>query len=420
MRHYILTLLLTSSLYGQETNIPTISFDTRTQVKVDKINPEFSAYLNEPEISFDEIKKYSQIISNLLENLDGFKIIDGKSDILNNSLPLLKEASKYASDGGFSKEIYNAIAMDKQSKNMALSYNQEIKKLKRDVNDLKWSRSVDSKFSALDMPIQTKNNAEALQYKFIEKEKEYKLNSYDEDLQETKKQINHLNMSIVAEKEQARINLQKAIIVNFIDKRYEHTMIACAYYRLMYQDGGGQLKLESALIEEASKNAKKLLSASKISSENLSASQFSLDNKNENDSETKDKNNNESISAGQLNKQKYSASGIKTMLPEVTDTIDSINSNRLNAIAYMPTTITEVETASQKEINKGNKYISAFYRSISQNNFKNALFFLKKAYDVSETLSSVQCVPFEYKEQLALFDSNDLKLNLIDTNNKSQ
>jgi hypothetical protein len=416
MRYSILIFLITSSLYSQETNIPTLSFNTRTQVKIDKTNPEFSAYLNEPEISFDEIKKYSQIISNLLENLDGFKIIDGKSDILNNSLPLLKEASKYASDGGFSKEIYNAIAMDKQSKNMALSYNQEIKKLKRDVNDLKWSRSVDSKFSALDMPFQTKNNGEALQYKFIEKEKDYKLNSYDEDLQDAKKQINRLNMTIVAEKEQARINLQKAIIVNFIDKRYEHTMIACAYYRLMYQDGGGQLKLESYLIEEASKNAKKLLSPSKISSENLSASQFNLDNKNNN--EEKDKNNNESISAGQVNKQKYTASGIKTMLPEVTDTIDSINSNRLNAIAYMPTTITEVETASQKEINKGNKYISAFYRSISQNNFKNALFFLKKAYDVSGTLSSVQCVPFEYKEQLAIFDSNDLKLNLIDTNNK--
>lgn len=416
MRYFIL-LFLVSSLYGEVTNIPTLSFDSKTQATINNVNPEFSAYLNEPEISFNEIKEYSQIVSNLLEHLDGFKIIEGKSDILKNTLPLLKEASKYATDGGFSKEIYNAIVMDKQSKNMAINYSQEIQKLKKDIGDLKWSRSLDAKFSALDMPSQSKSNGEALQYKFIEKEKEYKLNSYDEEIQEAKKQINNINITILAEKEQARINLQKTIILNFIDKRYEHTIIACSYYRLMYQDGAGQLKLESSLIEEASKNAKKLLSASSISSENMSASQISLDNKNTDNNGVEDKNNNQSISAGQLNKQKYGASGIKTMLSELTDTLDNITSDRLYRISNMPTTISEIETNSQKEINKCNKYISAFYRSISQNNFKNALFFLKKAYEVSDTLSSVQCVPYEYKEQLALFDSN---LTLIDKNNKSK
>ena len=90
-----------------------------TDIKI--IDSKFSAYLNEPEISYEEEKEYAKLVNELLERLDIFRIRSEGKKLLHEVLPILKAASRHPRDGGLCRQIYNAVGVDAQSKDSALS-----------------------------------------------------------------------------------------------------------------------------------------------------------------------------------------------------------------------------------------------------------------------------------------------------------
>ena len=75
-----------------------------TDIKI--IDSKFSAYLNEPEISYEEEKEYAKLVNELLERLDIFRIRSEGKRLLEEVLPILKAASRHPRDGGLCKQIY--------------------------------------------------------------------------------------------------------------------------------------------------------------------------------------------------------------------------------------------------------------------------------------------------------------------------
>ena len=95
------------------------------------IDSKFSAYLNEPEISFEEEKEYAKLVNELLERLDIFRIRREGKKLLEEVLPILKAASRHPRDGGLCKQIYNAVGVDTQTKDAAFTKAERIKALKK-------------------------------------------------------------------------------------------------------------------------------------------------------------------------------------------------------------------------------------------------------------------------------------------------
>ena len=99
-----------------------------TDVKI--IDSKFSAYLNEPEISYEEEKEYADLIEKTIELLDVFSIREkNRAYLIKEVLPLLRKASRHKRDGGLCRSISNAIGTDLQAKDDSFSKKEFIAKL---------------------------------------------------------------------------------------------------------------------------------------------------------------------------------------------------------------------------------------------------------------------------------------------------
>ena len=80
------------------------------------IESKFSAYLNEPEISFEEEKEYALLIDQILEILDVYKMRgESRTVLVKEIMPLLRKASRHQRDGCQCRSLYNAVGTDLQS-----------------------------------------------------------------------------------------------------------------------------------------------------------------------------------------------------------------------------------------------------------------------------------------------------------------
>ena len=101
------------------------------------IESKFSAYLNEPEISFEEEKEYALLIDQILEILDVYKMRgESRTVLVKEIMPLLRKASRHQRDGGQCRSLYNAVGTDLQSKDASYDKKERLKELEKKVDDL--------------------------------------------------------------------------------------------------------------------------------------------------------------------------------------------------------------------------------------------------------------------------------------------
>ena len=119
-----------------------------TDMKI--IDSKFSAYLNEPEISYEEEKEYAEVIEKTIELLDVFSIREkNRTYLIKEVLPLLRKASRHKRDGGLCRSIYNAIGTDLQAKDASFSKKEKMKELEKKVDSIKWNMRMATQASTL-------------------------------------------------------------------------------------------------------------------------------------------------------------------------------------------------------------------------------------------------------------------------------
>ena len=370
------------------TGLDGVSWDGKsfkvTDIKI--IDSKFSAYLNEPEISFEEEKEYSKLVHELLERLDIFRIRSEGKKLLEEVLPILKSASRHPRDGGLCRQIYNAVGVDAQSKDSALSKEVRIKALKKEIETMKWNMSLTARPGAFEPRPNLNNTASSFEYEEAQREKKTRLAFMQNDLEDKYSELLATQNSIVSKTDDARLALQRMVIGNFINKRFDHVMIATSFYRLLYSDGAGEVKLQERIIEEAANNAKKLRSATSFDRSTMSSETMRADTSGVYSNKTTTRNNTES--------------GITSMLPSASEALGAVTAAKIKVASLIPDTMTEVEMISQEAIDQCNRYVSVVRGHIAQNELENALERLREAYAVGEQLASVRSFPRDYKQQL--------------------
>jgi hypothetical protein len=355
-----------------------------TDIKI--IDSKFSAYLNEPEISYEEEKEYAKLVNELLERLDIFRIRSEGKRLLQEVLPILKAASRHPRDGGLCRQIYNAVGVDAQSKDTALSKEGRINALKKEIDTIKWNMSVTAKPSAMDTKPNMNSTASSFEYEEAQREKRTRMAFMQNELEDKYSELLATQNSIASKTDDARLALQRMVIGNFINKRFDHVMIAASFYRLLYSDGAGEVKLQERIIEEAANNAKKLRSATSFDKNTTTSETMGIGTSGLYSNKTTTRNNSES--------------GITSMLPSASEALGAVTAAKIKVASLIPDTMTEVEMISQEAIDQCNRYVSAVRGHIAQNELENAFERLQEAFAVGEQLASIRSFPREYRQQL--------------------
>jgi len=350
------------------------------------IDSKFSAYLNEPEISYEEEKEYAKLVNELLERLDIFRIRSEGKKLLQEVLPILKAASRHPRDGGLCRQIYNSVGVDVQSKDSALLKAERVKELKKEIETMKWNMSLTAKPGAFEPRPNANNTASSFEYEEAQREKKTRLAYMQNDLEEKYSELLATQNSIVSKTDDARFALQRMVIGNFINKRFDHVMIAASIYRLLYSDGAGEIKLQEKIIEEAANNARKLRSATSFDRTTTTSETMRADTS--------------GVYSNKITTRNNTESGIISMLPSASEALGAVTATKIKVASLIPDTLTEIEMISQEGIDQCNRYISAVRGHMAENELENALERLREAFAVGEHLASIRSFPREYRQQL--------------------
>ena len=355
-----------------------------TDIRV--IDSKFSAYLNEPEISYEEEKEYAKLVNELLERLDIFRIRSEGKKLLEEVLPILKAASRHPRDGGLCRQIYNAVGVDVQSKDTTLLKAERVKELKKEIETMKWNMSLAAKPGAFEPRPNANSAGSSFEYEEAQREKKTRLAFMQNDLEDKYSELLATQNSIVSKTDDARFALQRMVLGNFINKRFDHVMIAASIYRLLYSDGAGEIKLQEKIIEEAANNAKKLRSATSFDRTTTTSETMRADTS--------------GVYSNKITTRNNTESGIISMLPSASEALGAVTATKIKVASLIPDTLTEIEMISQEAIDQCNRYISAVRGHMAENELENALERLREAFAVGEHLASIRSFPREYRQQL--------------------
>jgi hypothetical protein len=331
-----------------------------TDMKI--IDSKFSAYLNEPEISYEEEKEYAEVIEKTIELLDVFSIREkNRTYLIKEVLPLLRKASRHKRDGGLCRSIYNAIGTDLQAKDASFSKKEKMKELEKKVDSIKWNMRMATQASTL-APQGSREMADD------ETQRSVKFAFLNDELQNTYAEMQAITKEDLEKIGDSRIALQRIVVGFFLSRRFDHVMIGAPIYRLMYSDGAGEVKLQQRLIQEAAENAKQLRAATSVATSETSKTVRSSNYRADEKSSTR------------------AESGITSMLPGTTAVMDSVTSVKMQIAAAIPDTMTELEMISQEVIDQCNRYLSAVDGHLAQSELDNAYQRLQEAFAAGENL----------------------------------
>ena len=360
------------------TGLDGVSWDGKsfkvTDIKI--IDSKFSAYLNEPEISYEEEKEYAEVIEKTIELLDVFSIREkNRNYLIKEVLPLLRKASRHKRDGGLCRSIYNAIGTDLQAKDASFTKKKRMKELEKKVDSIKWNMRMATQSSTL-APDGSREMAED------QAQRNIKFTFLNDELQNTYAEMQAITKDDLEKIGDSRIALQRIVVGFFLSRRFDHVMIGAPIYRLMYSDGAGEVKLQQRLIQEAAENAKQLRAATSVatseSSKTVRSPNYRADEKSSTRAET----------------------GITSMLPGTTAVMDSVTSAKVQIAAVIPDTMTEIEMISQEAIDQCKRYLSAVNGHLAQSELDNAYQRLQEAFSAGENLACVRSFPRYSKQAL--------------------
>ena len=346
----------------------------------------FSAYLSEPEISYEEEKEYTALIEELLERLDVFRVRNEGKKLLEEVLPILKRASRHARDGGMCRQIYNAVGTDVQSKDSGVAKKDQIKKLEKEIDTMKWNLQIAAQPGAMDVRPSRQSTADWFKYEEAQKEKEARIGNMQTELEGKYAEMMALQNSIVSRSEDSRLAMQRVVLGLFILRRFDHVLIASSFYRLLYADGGGEVKLQQRLVEEAAANAKKLRAATGFDRSRSVSEQSGIGT--------------QGVYSNRTVTQTDREDGITSMLPTATDALGAVTGTKIKAAGMIPDTMTELEMASQEAIDKCVRLVSAVRGHLAQQELDNALERLREAFGAGEHLKVIRAFPREQKQVL--------------------
>lgn len=222
----------------------TITFDGKTwNVNNNRIfQARFEKYLNAPEQDSIADKEYNDILQQILNKLNPTQI---KASSLDAAFKLLAKASAFEMDA----QLCDALANQVHSSWLALRARERLvsanRSLEEEQKQLQWNARMEAVDSKLDgAPGGDKDGAAVKEWRKQQQlQREVRMQPLTTRLAEVMalQKANQLKQEV--SELQARIQFQALIWQLFVQRRFQHVLIGTRFYRSIFNDGDGQLKI---------------------------------------------------------------------------------------------------------------------------------------------------------------------------------
>ena len=199
----------------------------------------FEKYLNSPESKILSYEPYFKLIENIMDMLSAE---NASSNNLDAAFKLLPQAASYDEDANISDAIANQVLGAWQAQRQVNRVAIANKSLEEDRKRHEWNLRITSQKSSLSTA--PKNPGAAAEWA---KEQEIQRAARTQPHVQRLAEVNALIKSNQAKNEiseiQSRLEFQSLIVQLFLQRRFNHTLIASRFYRSIFKDGDNKLRL---------------------------------------------------------------------------------------------------------------------------------------------------------------------------------
>ena len=198
-------------------------------------NARFEKYLNAPEETSEADRRYQGLLKTILDKLAPAKVTPQSLD---EAFRLLPQASAFDNDARLCDSVADAVYSAWSAQNERQRLQKANDALLTEQKSVEWNAGMASQLSVVDAPPDSKNTAAQEVYK---KNQDMKRDTRMQPYVTRLVEIKALVLANQAKKElsalQAKIEFQSLCAQLFIQRRYQHVLIATRFYRNVFRDG---------------------------------------------------------------------------------------------------------------------------------------------------------------------------------------
>ena len=204
-------------------------------------NARFEKYLNAPEETTESDRKYQKLLATILDKLAPSKVVAGSLD---EAFRLLPQAGAFDNDARLSDSIADAVYSAWSAQNERQRLEKANEALATEQKSVEWNAGMASQLPKNDQLPSSKNVAAQEVYK---KDQDLKRDTRMQPYVSRLIEIKAVIMANQAKKElsalQAKIEFQSLCAQLFIQRRYQHVLIATRFYRNIFRDGDTTIRV---------------------------------------------------------------------------------------------------------------------------------------------------------------------------------
>ena len=226
-------------VFDPGTNIVTMDGKSWNVTNNELFQARFEKYLSAPEETSDKDKAYQAIIVRILDDLapgnQSQKTVD-------DAFSLLPQASSYDIDARLCDTLADAVYSAWRAQNQAARLDQANAALEEEQKKHEWNIDMLTRESSLGAPPTGNNRAATNAYtKDADAARDAKLSPELQRVIELKAIIKKNQAAQELDKAEAKIEFQALIVQFFMQRRFQHVLMATRFYRAVFNDGDEKL-----------------------------------------------------------------------------------------------------------------------------------------------------------------------------------
>ncbi len=203
----------------------------------------FEKYLNAPEETDDENRRYQELLDTILERISPQHLTPKRLD---EAFQLLPQASRFKIDARLCEGISDAVYSAWRSMKNAQQLEKANAVLEAERKQAIWNQKVaGSDARTTTPPSGLKGKALEEWYKVQQEKRDMEVLPYTTRLAETLAAIKANQAKKELSKVQAKIEFQMLAMQLFLQRRFQHVLIATRFYRAVFDEGDNTLRLGS-------------------------------------------------------------------------------------------------------------------------------------------------------------------------------
>jgi hypothetical protein len=204
----------------------------------------FEKYLNAPEETTEQDRQYQQIIKTILDELSPNNVTSKSVD---NAFALLPKASNYDIDARLCDSLADAVYSAWRAQDASQRLAQANESLEKERKQHEWNAKIAAQSTTLEgAPAGGKNSSKSLSDQWSKEQqlkRDMDVQPYITRLAEVVALIKVNQAKKELSELQTKIEFQTLIVQFFMQRRYQHVLMATRFYRAIFSDGDTKLQV---------------------------------------------------------------------------------------------------------------------------------------------------------------------------------